>query len=83
MAKLIEQPTQDNSKYIFFEASQMSGEICHTYYANKEGDLFKLCDWTGSKPEPVTQSELFKLGMQLFGLSPQLILWDFERWQTQ
>ena len=83
MAILIQKPTKDNNRYEFFKVFQMSGEIGYTYYADKNGNIFKLCDWIGSEPELTTQSEIFKLAMILFGLSPLLILEDFNSWKLR
>lgn len=47
--------------FLIAETSQMSGEIKTTYYANREGELFKVYDWKGSKPSPAYPFQVCRL----------------------
>ena len=47
--------------FLLAEQSAMSGEIVTTYYADKDGFLWKVDDWINSKPHPVFLFEACRL----------------------
>lgn len=49
------------NSFLICETSAMSGEIVTTYYADKDGHLFKVTDWKGNKPVQAYLPELWKL----------------------
>lgn len=59
------------------ETEAMSGEIVTTYYADREGFLWKVIDWNGHRPEPVYLPELWRLT----GLSPALLTGEWSSWK--
>ena len=60
--------------FLIAEAERMSGEIIETYYADPEGNTYKVTDWSGHKPAPAYMNELCKLT----GDTEQMIEW---RWK--
>jgi hypothetical protein len=55
--------------FLVADVSLTSGEMHFTYYIDKEGYLFMVCDWIGSKPQ---QSYMFEL-TRLTGDTEQMI----------
>ena len=47
--------------FLVAENVYMSGEITKTYYIDKGGNMWQICDWTISKPQPVSLSVLCRL----------------------
>ena len=47
--------------FIIAEAERMSGEIIETYYADPDGNTYKVTDWSGHKPAPTYINELCKI----------------------
>lgn len=39
---------------------RMSGEICYKFVVNRSGGIWYLCDWTGSKWNPIGDKALEK-----------------------
>jgi hypothetical protein len=44
---------------VLYTVSYCSGEIVYTYYI-LDDKPYKICDWVGSKPEPITHEELMQ-----------------------
>ena len=49
------------NSFLIAETSQMSGEIITTYYATKDGSLWKVTDWKSDKPSPAYPFEVLRL----------------------
>lgn len=47
--------------FLIAETSAMSGEIITTYYADKNGYLWKVYDWKGCRPEAAYTFQLCAL----------------------
>lgn len=55
--------------FLIAEAERMSGEIIETFYADPDGNTYKVTDWSGHKPAPAYMNELSKIT----GDTPNLI----------
>ena len=56
--------------FLLAEVSTMSGEIVTTYYATEDGSLYKVTDWVGNKPQPIS----LKQACDITGDWPAMIL---------
>jgi len=54
-------PNVPKESYLIAETERASGEIIETYYATREGNTYKVTDWSGHKPAPAYMNELCKL----------------------
>lgn len=59
------------------EEEQTSGEIIVTYYIDKGGNMFGVCDWVLSKPYPVSVHKM----CCMTGLTEQLIEGIYDSWR--
>ena len=67
-------PNVPSGVFLIAESSRMSGEIIETVYADSTGYIFKVADWSQSKPQPVYMTEVWKLT----GLTPYMITAQWE-----
>ena len=49
------------NSFLIAETERMNGEIIETYYADPEGNTYKVTDWSGHNPAPAYMNELCKL----------------------
>jgi hypothetical protein len=60
--------------FLIAETSAMSGEIIETFYATSTGDIFRVCDWSMSKPRPAYMNQVCKFT----GDTPNIITARYE-----
>jgi hypothetical protein len=69
-------PNVPKDCFVIAEYSTMSGEIHHTYYANVDGQMFHVTDWSCDIPSPAFYSEIHKET----GLWQRLIDAEYDAW---
>jgi hypothetical protein len=62
--------------YLVADESLTSGELHYTYFIDRQGNIFMVADWKGSKPAPVSMHKL----TELTGDSEQMITARCESW---
>lgn len=75
----ISNPNVPRETFIIAAWETMSGEIGHALYATRQGDIYQVTDWTGDKPQPATQHQVYKLT----GLPPAIINAAWETWKER
>lgn len=63
---------------LVFESSTTSGEIITTGYIDADGNMYKVSDWKGDKPQPLTISEVCRTTLD----SEQMLEMRWESWKA-
>lgn len=67
--------------FLFFETESCSGEIHTSYFADRDGNMFKVIDWVDNKPQPITMSILASFAWINYGISDVTLERAFMAWK--